>query len=485
MLQRIMKDVSASFVVFLVAIPLCMGIAIASGAPPERGLLSGIIGGIVVGLLSGSPLQVSGPAAGLVVMVFDIVQTHGIGGLGPVLLLAGALQCLAGVLRLGRWFRAISPAVVHGMLAGIGILIVAGQIHVLIDSKPMASGLDNLLAAPGAILGLLPLDGTRGEAALFIGLVTMAAMVVWERFRPAALRLVPGALVGVAVATGLTAVLALPVVHVTVPDRIWEAISLPDISAFTLMPLPTLLLSAVALSFVASAESLLSASAVDRMQPHVRTRYDRELFAQGVGNGVAGLLGGLPITGVIVRSSANVQAGAVTRLSAILHGLLILGFVGLMPGVLRLVPTAALAGVLVVTGWRLIGVRHVRELVHDYGGMPAAIWAATLIGVVAIDLLTGVLLGLALSMIEPIRHLRRPGFRVRQVDDDGETELRLVGTATFLRLPQLLSALDAVPPDRDLRIRTRGLRHVDHTFASALQQATDSAAARGQRMVVT
>ena len=350
MLNRLVKDVSASFVVFLVAIPLCMGIAIASGAPPERGL----IGGVVVGLLSGSPLQVSGPAAGLVVMVFDIVQTHGISGLGPVLILAGALQCLAAACRLGRWFRAISPAVVHGMLAGIGVLIVAGQFHVLIDNKPVASGLSNLMAMPGAFVGLLPLDGTRGEAALFIGLATMIVMTAWERFRPAAVRHVPGALVGVTVATILSAALALPVLHVAIPDRIWETISLPDISTFSLMPLPTLLLSALALAFIASAESLLSASAVDRMQDRVQTHYDRELFAQGIGNGVAGLLGGLPITGVIVRSSANVQAGAVSRLSAILHGVLILSFVGLMPDVLRLIPTAALAGVLVrlaLHGW--------------------------------------------------------------------------------------------------------------------------------------
>jgi len=184
------RDVSASFVVFLVAMPLCMGIAIASGVPPERSLLTGIIGGIVVGMLSGSPLQVSGPAAGLVVMVFSIVHDYGIAVLGPILVLAGALQCLAGVLRLGGWFRAISPAVVHGMLAGIGVLIVAGQLRVLFDYKPMARGMDNLLAAPGAFYALVPLDGSSDEFALLVGVVTMGVMLGWERFRPAALRLV-------------------------------------------------------------------------------------------------------------------------------------------------------------------------------------------------------------------------------------------------------------------------------------------------------
>ena len=278
-------------------------------------------------------------------------------------------------------------------------------------------------------------------------------------------------MIGVGIATIIAASFALPVIHVAVPNKIWETISLPDFSVFSSLPLPTLLLSALALGFVASAETLLSASAVDRMQDRVVTQYDRELFAQGIGNSVAGLLGGLPVTGVIVRSSANVQAGAVSRLSTILHGVLILGFVGLLPAVLGLVPTASLAGVLVVTGWRLVSVSHVKELLHEYGIMPAAIWAATFVAVVTTDLLTGVLVGLALSLVESIHEMRRLGFRVQQIDTDDGIELRLVGTATFLRLPALLAALDAVPPDRNLRIRIRGLRHVDHTFASALQQA--------------
>lgn len=478
------RDVSASFVVFLVAMPLCMGIAIASGVPPERGLLTGIIGGIVVGLLSGSPLQVSGPAAGLVVMVFAIVEDYGIGALGPILLLAGALQCLAGALRLGQWFRAISPAVVHGMLAGIGVLIVVGQLHVLVDNKPQASGLDNLAAAPGAFLGLLPLDGAGGEAALLVGVVTIAVMIGWERLRPAALHLVPGALLGVAAGTALAAALALPVLHVAVPDRLWDAVALPDGQAFSQLLQPSFMLTALALAFVASAESLLSASAVDRMQDRVRTNYDRELVAQGVGNGLSGLLGGIPMTGVIVRSSANVQAGATTRLSTILHGITILVFVALLPGVLRLVPTAALAGVLVVTGWRLIGVHHVLSLLRDHGRMPVAIWAATFVGVVATDLLTGVLAGLVLSVVESVRHLRRPGFRVSTVDTGAATELRLAGTATFLRLPQLLSAVEGAPAGRDLRIRTRGLWHIDHTFASMLQQL-EARKGDGRRILVS
>src|SRR5690606_25401220 len=191
------RDFTASIVVFLVAMPLCMGIAIASGVPPEKGLVTGIIGGIVVGLLAGSPLQVSGPAAGLAVIVFEIVQQQGLSALGPILILAGAIQVIAGLLRVGGWFRAISPAVVHGMLAGIGVLIVVGQFHVLFDDKPLASGLAKLLAMRGQLFGLTSQDAAMAFA---VGLVTMGGMIGWEQIRPASMKLLPGALVGVVLA---------------------------------------------------------------------------------------------------------------------------------------------------------------------------------------------------------------------------------------------------------------------------------------------
>ncbi|MGI4955022.1 MAG: SulP family inorganic anion transporter [Janthinobacterium lividum] len=476
MRDSIGRDVSASFVVFLVAMPLCMGIAMASGLPPERGLLTGIIGGIVTGLLSGSPLGVSGPAAGLVVMVFAMVQQYGAAALAPILLLAGALQCLAGVLRLGRWFRAISPAVVHGMLAGIGLLIVAGQLHVMVDRKPGANGVENLLAAPAAFLDVLTPAGHGGAAALLVALATIAVMLGWERLRPRALRLVPGALLGVLAGMALAAGFGLPVLHVSVPANFLDAVSLPALGSLARMAEPALIVTAISLAFVASAESLLSASAVDQMQDRVRTDYDRELIAQGVGNATCGLLGGLPLTGVIVRSSANVQAGAVTRLSTVLHGVIILLFVVLLPGVLSLVPTATLAGVLVVTGWRLIGLHHVRELLHRHGKAPVAIWAATVLGVVGVDLLSGVVIGIGLSLAESARHFRRPALRMRRLDAPASTELHLAGTATFLQLPRLISAVEAVPAAHALRVRTRGLRHMDHTFASTLR---DLVARRG------
>ena len=465
------RDFTASIVVFLVAMPLCMGIAIASGVPPERGLITGIIGGIVVGALAGSPLQVSGPAAGLAVIVFEIVRDQGLTALGPILILAGLIQVIAGICRLGGLFRAISPAVVHGMLAGIGVLIVAGQFHVLFDANPLPGGVDNLLAIPARLIGLG--NGESPIPAFTVGLATIGAMLAWEKFRPAPLRLVPGALVGVLAATFFTILAGLVVAKVQVPASITAAIALPASGFWNLFLEPTVIATALAIAFIASAETLLSAAAVDRMHDGVRTDYNKELRAQGVGNVLCGVAGALPMTGVIVRSSANVQAGATTRVSTILHGVWILGFVALLPWLLREIPMASLAGILVVTGWRLVSVGHVKHLFHLYGPLPLVVWAGTLIMVVATDLLTGVIVGMALSLSELIPHVRKLGLRIDEPAVPEANAIALHGTATFLTLPKLIARLDAVPSGQRVRLDLKDLRHIDHTCAEMLTDWID------------
>lgn len=464
------RDFTASIVVFLVAMPLCMGIAIASGVPPEKGLVTGIIGGIVVGLLAGSPLQVSGPAAGLAVIVFEIVQQQGLSALGPILILAGAIQVIAGLLRVGGWFRAISPAVVHGMLAGIGVLIVVGQFHVLFDDTPLSSGLANLLAMPGQIFGLTNQDAAMAFA---VGLVTIGGMIGWEKVRPASMKLLPGALVGVVLATLVAFFLGLPVARVAVPESIMSAVSLPEGNLLAQLMTPSVITTAIAIAFIASAETLLSAAAVDRMHDGVRTNYNRELSAQGVGNLLCGFAGALPMTGVIVRSSANVQAGGKTRLSTILHGIWILGFVALLPWLLREIPMAALAGILVVTGVRLVSLDHAKHLLHRYGPLPAVVWAATLVTVVTTDLLTGVLVGIGLSLLEMLPHVRRLGLKIDETSWDNKHEVALDGTASFFSLPGLSARLEALPAGRVIILNVERLGHIDHTCAEMLREWID------------
>ncbi|HQS69040.1 MAG: SulP family inorganic anion transporter [Novosphingobium sp. 28-62-57] len=479
------RDFTASIVVFLVAMPLCMGIAIASGVPPEKGLVTGIIGGIVVGLLAGSPLQVSGPAAGLAVIVFEFVRDNGLSALGPVLVLAGALQVIAGIARMGGVFRAISPAVVHGMLAGIGALIVIGQFHILFDAKPLSSGIDNMAMMPTRLLSLTPFDIGTTELALMLGLLTIGTMIVWEKVKPASLGLLPGALLGVLAATGVAWAFGLNVARIAVPDSIAAAFALPEAGIFSTLTQGSMIVSAIAIAFIASAETLLSAAAVDRMHDGVRTDYNKELRAQGVGNLLCGVFNALPMTGVIVRSSANVQAGAMTRTSAVLHGAWILGFVALLPFVLRQVPMAALGGVLVVTGWKLISLKHVQHLYKVYGYMPALIWTATFVLVVTTDLLTGVLVGLALSALELLPFARNLKFRVGESSVGDTVKLELEGAATFIGLARLTNALEQLPQGKAVHVDLDRVHAIDHTTSEMLTEWLSRRRMRGNAVKVT
>ncbi len=475
------RDLMASVVVFLVALPLCMGIAIASGLPPAKGVITGIVGGLVVGWLAGAPLQVSGPAAGLTVLVFELVQQYGAAMLGPILLLAGALQLLAGRLKLGCWFRVTAPAVVYGMLAGIGILIVLSQLHVMMDAQPEASGLDNLGAFPAALWAVLPFSGGNGMAAASLGLLTIACMWTWDRLRPQRLRLLPGALLGVAAATLVGLWLGLDVRRVEMPDNLADAISWLQPADLLAFADPGLLVAALAVAFIASAETLLSAAAVDRMHQGPRADFDRELTAQGVGNMLCGVLGALPMTGVIVRSSANVQAGARTRLSAMLHALWLLAAVVLLAALLEQIPVASLAGVLVYTGLKLIDLDALRQL-GRYGRMAMLIHVATALTIVATDLLTGVLLGFALTLAQLAWQASR--LKIGVVRDGRRVELRMQGAATFLRVPQLARALQGVPQDAWLHVPMAHLRYIDHACMELLEEWQRANQASGARLII-
>lgn len=461
--RSLMNDFIASFVVFLVALPLCMGIAIASGVPPALGLVTGMVGGILVSTISGSPFQVSGPAAGLAVVVAELVRDYGIEMLGPVLLLAGLIQFLAGKFRLGQLFRAMSPAVIYGMLAGIGILIFASQFHVMIDDTPRAHGIENLLSIPAAIYkAFFSIDAGNHRTAALIGILTIITLIVWDKLKPQRLKLLPGALIAVIVATTTATWMRLPIQYVDVPANLWETIRFPAAANLLNLIQAPLLLEAIAIAFIASAESLLSAAAVDRLHQGPRTDFDRELAAQGIGNMVCGLLGALPMTGVIVRSSVNVEAGAKTRLSAILHGIWLLLLVIAAPALLRMIPTSSLAAILVFTGYKLIEVEHIRQL-RQYGRFTLVIFSATVIGIVATDLLTGVLFGIVLTAIFVIYRVSRLQIYLHQDESNRRVDIYLEGAATFIRLPKLASTLEQIPPGTELHVHLDKLAYIDHT----------------------
>jgi MFS superfamily sulfate permease-like transporter len=494
-LASLRHDLLASVVVFLVALPLCMGIAIASGMPPAAGLLTGIIGGLIVAPLSGCPLQVSGPAAGLTVVIYDIVHRSdlGPGMVGVILVVSGAAQAAAGLLRLGQWFRAVSPAVIHGMLAGIGLVILAGQFHVMLDHSPEANGFKNFWTIPAAVADVVARavandpDDHPHEVAALIGLLTIAVLVLWplaQRLaRTAPVKAIPATLVAILLATVVAQFAEEPIKYVAMPDDLLGSVRLPSSEAFFRVGDRSVLIAALTIALVASAETLLCASAVDRMHAGPRTRYDRELFAQGVGNSLCGLVGALPMTGVIVRSAANVEAGGRTRLSATLHGAWLLLLVLLAPGLLRLVPTSALAAVLVYTGYRLVDPRHVRELLH-YGKGEAAIYFATLATIVVTDLLTGVLLGVALAVAKLLWTFSHLTVRVVAEPAQRRTVLYLEGAATFLRLPQLAKALEQVPANTELHVHFEKLSFIDHACLDALMTWEKRQEATGNNLVL-
>lgn len=484
-LKPLTDDLLPSFVVFLVALPLCMGIALASGVPPALGLITGMVGGIIVGTISGSPLLVSGPAAGLAVVVAELVRDHGIEMLGPVLVLAGLIQLVAGRFKMGQLFRAMSPAVIYGMLSGIGVLIIGSQIHVMIDDKPRTHGLENLLSMPEAFYKAFfsVSDVSHHHIAASIGIVSIVTLMAWDKYKPARLKLIPGALIAVILATSIATILKLPINYVDVPANLLKTIRLPQPSSFLDLLQPPMLLTAITIAFIASAESLLSAVAVDRLHQGPRANFNKELSAQGIGNLICGALGAVPMTGVIVRSSVNVEAGAKTRVSAILHGVWLLLLVVAAPTLLRMVPTSSLAAILVVTGFRLIEVDHIRHL-NRYGRIPLIIFFATFIGIVVTELLTGILIGIVLTAIFVVSKVSNLNVRVKHAEGTPRIDIYLEGAATFVRLPELASALEKIPPETELHIHMEKLVYVDHTCFDLLSAWASQQEKRGSVVIV-
>ncbi|MFG2680849.1 SulP family inorganic anion transporter [Streptomyces sp. NPDC048392] len=457
------QDLTASFVVFLVALPLCVGVAVASGVPAELGLVTGIVGGLVTGFLPGSSLQVSGPAAGLTVLVFGAVDRYGLSALGVLVLAAGLIQLVMGALKLGRWFRAISLSVVEGMLAGIGLVLIAGQLYPAAGLEAPASGIGKLTGLPGAAAGAL--GSTEALTSLALGAGTVAVLVLWKRL-PKRARTLPGALAAVVLATAVTAALGLPVATVEV-NGLLDSVQPPGADAFGELANVGILGTIVAFTLIASAESLFSAAAVDRLHDGPRTEYDKELMAQGAGNTVCGVLGALPMTAVIVRSSANVGAGARTRASRVLHGVWLLLFATLLPSALALIPLPALAGVLVHAGWKLIPFRGLVSLWRGHRG-EALILVVTAVSIVAVNMFEGVLIGLALSVVKAAWDASH--LRLEIVDKGaGPVQAHLTGNATFLRLPKMLESLEALPQDRPVELDLSGLHHLDHACRTALE----------------
>jgi MFS superfamily sulfate permease-like transporter len=303
--------------------------------------------------------------------------------------------------------------------------------------------------------------------AAHIGILTIAVILLWQGVSPKRLKFLPAPLVAVVVAACGAAVIGMPILYVEVPDNLWSEIHFPSVAVLKDAPWTALFQSALVIAAVASAETLLCATAVDQLQQGPRTRYDKELTAQGVGNVICGLVGALPMTGVIVRSTANIESGGKTRLSAILHGLWLLVFVVFLATLLRLIPTSALAAILVYTGYKLVNIKAIKEL-KEFGWGEVAIYAATVITIVVTDLLSGVIVGIVLAAAKLLYRFSHLDTELQIDADNGKAVLSLEGAATFIRLPRLATKLEDVPPACELHVDFQHLDYIDHACLDLL-----------------
>jgi carbonic anhydrase len=469
------KDLGAGLVVFLVALPLCLGIALASGAPMVAGIVSGVVGGLLVAWLSGSHTSVSGPAAGLVAVV--LAQVAVLGSYEAFLvavILAGAIQVLFGALRAGFIAAFFPSSVIKGLLAAIGLILVLKQI-------PHAVGHD---ADPEGDMGFLQADGKNTISELFsslfdldpgammVGLVSLAVLLAWDRSRfknsliPAPLVVV---LLGVTAnlvfkatasswAIGTSHLVQLPTVSGM--GEFLRVLPSPDLKAFGN---PAIIMAAVTIAIVASLETLLNLEAVDKLDPRKRVSPpNRELMAQGAGNIVSGLLGGLPITSVIVRSSVNINAGAATRLSAFFHGALLCLLVLFAPRWLNEIPLASLAAVLIVTGLKLASPTLFRQMWTE-GRSQFVPFIVTVVAIVFTDLLVGVLIGLGTGLAFILHsNYRRPMLRFMEHHVSGDVlRIEFANQVSFLNRASLEQALDAVPTNGHVVLDARNTDYID------------------------
>ncbi|WP_225859233.1 SulP family inorganic anion transporter [Streptomyces albicerus] len=458
-------EITASLVVFLVALPLCIGVAVASGVPAELGIISGVIGGLVVGAARGSTLQVSGPAAGLAALVAETVLEYGVAMLGVIVLGSGILQIVLGLVRLGRIFQAISLAVVQGMLAGIGLPLMFSQLYPMSDSKAPGTPIENMAGLPGLLADTLA--NPQALTAAGLGVVTIVLSFVWKKV-PGPVKKIPAALVAVGIGIGVASMPGVDVKTLQVGNLL-GSVNVPGPEEFAGLADAGIITAILTFTVIASAESLFTAAAVDRMHSGPRTRYNPELIAQGAGNTVAGILGALPITAVVARSSANVQAGAKTRISRTLHGLWLLAFALLLPQVLALIPISVLAGVLVHSGWKLFAPEEFPKMWRQDRGEFAVMTITTLV-IVATALLEGVLIGLAAGIV--LAALRMSQTVIKQHLEEDTAKVVMAGNATFLRLPQLIEALENAAESGKPRIRLdlTGVTHLDHACRNQVEE---------------
>ncbi|WP_242092535.1 SulP family inorganic anion transporter [Aestuariivivens sediminicola] len=487
MFKSIKNDLPASIVVFFVALPLCLGIALASGAPLFSGLIAGIVGGIVVGSLSGSNIGVSGPAAGLAAIVLSAIGT--LGGYQNFLVavvLGGLIQLLFGVLKAGVIGYYFPSSVIKGMLTGIGIIIILKQIPHFFGYDAEPEGADSFFqsSSENTFSAIFHIADNIVLGSMIIGFVGLGILILWEKVlskKAKIFQLVQGPLVAVIVGIVFFALtrtnpsLAIEQSHlvtVPVPEDTASFLAQFSFPNFSVITSPDVWIVAFTIALVASLETLLCVEATDRLDPHKNvTPTNRELLAQGTGNVLSGLIGGLPITQVIVRSSANIQSGGVSKLSTIIHGIFLLISIILIPKLLNMIPLSVLAAVLLVVGYKLAKPKLFKQM-YDLGWKQSIPFTVTVLGIVFIDLLWGIGLGLAVGIVVILlKSYQNSHFLHIEDKSNGKHRIKmtLAEEVTFFNKGAILKELDSLPRDTFLEINLIKTRYLDNDIIEILE----------------
>ncbi len=512
--KTIARDLLAGTIVFLVALPLCLGIAIASDADPMAGLISGIVGGIVIGLFSGSATSVSGPAAGLTAIVAaQIANLQSFETFLLAVVLAGVVQIGFGLLKAGALSAFFPSSVIKGLLAAIGIILVFKQLPLLFGySKDMGvpfahaevvTGLaartvpevnhsqaigDILFSFARAIRDIIGFEGGWQWGAISVGAFSLAFLVMWEKIPRLKKSLVPAPLLVVILAAllgwllsksgGNWQITAKQLVDVPSAGSLKGYVGLLRTPDFTQLTNISVYIGAITIAVVASLETLLNLDAVDKLDRKQRlSPPNRELFAQGIGNMTAGMLGGIPVTSVVIRGSVNVNAGAETKLSAIFHGVLLLGCVVFIPQILRMIPLSCLAAILLMTGFKLASPKLFSQMASEgrYQFLP---FILTLVAIVLTDLLIGICIGMVLGLLFILNsNLRRPVRKIHEKHIDGDLfHIELGDQVSFLNKASLEAALREAPRGSRLLLDARRTDYIDPDVLSLIREFTDKTA---------
>jgi MFS superfamily sulfate permease-like transporter len=495
------NDFPASIVVFLVALPLCLGIALASGAPLFSGIIAGIIGGTVVALLSGSPLGVSGPAAGLAVIVLNAIQELGVfESFLMAVVLAGVFQLILGFMKAGVIGYYFPSSVIKGMLSGIGIIIILKQIpHAFgYDKDPEGDFAFNQVDGQNTFSEIFNMLDFISPGALTIAAISLAILILWERpfmKKMSFTNIIQGPLVAVLAGVFLNiaftsmdgfALKADQMVRIPVADSFmgfFELFTFPD---FSQIANPEIWSIAITLAVVASLETLLCVEATDKLDPYKRvTPTNRELIAQGTGNVVSGLIGGLPITQVIVRSSANIQSGGKTKASAFIHGIMLLVSAMAIPTLLNLIPLASLAAILFVVGYKLAKPKVFKEM-YQMGRAQFIPFIVTILGIVFTDLLIGIGLGLVVAIFHILwNNYKTPYHFDPENHVPGEPiKIELAEDVSFLNKASILNTLNQLPDNSTVHIDASKARSIHPDILEIIDDFKQNAVTRDIKVVM-